>query len=193
MKSTKSTLAFRRKREGKTNYKKRLSFLKSGKPRIVIRRSLQGIVIQIVEYHVDGDKVLSSADSKQLKKYGWKVTTGNTPAAYLTGFLLAKKAQAKGIKEGIVDLGLQQSTKMSRIYGAVKGLIDGGFKLPFSEEILPDDNRINGKHIEEFAKALASEKEKYNKQFSNYIKVGVKPEELSKLLAQTKEKISQGA
>lgn len=189
MATTKDTIEFRRKREGKTNYKTRLNLLKGKTHRIVIRKSLQNIIAQIVEYHADGDKIIVTADSKELKKYNWKTATSNLPAAYLTGLLLAKKALAKGIKSGIVDLGLQRSTKGSRFYALVKGIIDGGFNIVCSEEILPTEERVSGKHIEEFAKSLLKDKARYEKYFSNYIKLNVKPEEISKLFNKTKEKI----
>ncbi len=189
MSSTKDTIGFRRKRQGKTNYKRRINLLKSKKLRIVIRKSLKNVVAQIVEYHPDGDRVLVSADSKELKKSGWKISTGNLPASYLTGLLLAKKALNKGLKEGIVDLGLQRSTKGSRIFAVIKGLLDGGFNLPSSEEIFPSEERMSGKHIEDLAKSCVENKEKYEKQFSHYLKVQVKPEEICKLFNKTKEQI----
>ena len=41
---------FKRKREGKTDYKKRLKLLSSSKPRLVIRKSLKNMTVQIIEY-----------------------------------------------------------------------------------------------------------------------------------------------
>ena len=45
--------AYRRKREGKTDYRKRLRLLLSGKPRLVIRRSLRDISAQVIEYYLE--------------------------------------------------------------------------------------------------------------------------------------------
>jgi large subunit ribosomal protein L18 len=42
---------------------------------------------------------------------------------------------------------LQISTKGSRIYAALKGVLDSGIKVPYSEEILPSEDRIKGRHI----------------------------------------------
>jgi large subunit ribosomal protein L18 len=81
-----------------------------------------------------------------LKKLGW-VRTGNVPASYLTGLLAGKKAKNKKVEEAILDMGLQISTKGSRIYAALKGVLDSGIKVPCSEEILPSEDRIRGKHI----------------------------------------------
>ncbi len=52
----KRTVPHRRKREAKTNYKKRLALLKSGEYRLVLRKTTNTMIAQIVEYHVDGDK-----------------------------------------------------------------------------------------------------------------------------------------
>jgi len=138
------TVKYRRKRERKTDYKKRLKYLLSHRPRIIIRRSLKGMVIQSVEYQEKGDKVLDTIKSTDLKKYGWDLPTGNIPAAYLTGLLFAKKAK---IKEGIVDLGFVSITKGSRLAATIKGIGDGGIKIKYSEKILPKEETIKGAHI----------------------------------------------
>jgi len=73
MKGKPKVIAFRRKREGKTDYKQRLRLVASDKPRLVIRRSNLHIITQIVEFHPDGDKVLITTTSKELQKFGWKM------------------------------------------------------------------------------------------------------------------------
>lgn len=193
MTTTRYTLGYRRKRIGKTDYNKRLNMLKSRILRVVVRRSNRNITLQVIEYHADGDKVLVTADSKELKKFGWTVNSGNIPVAYLTGLLLAKKALKKGYSEGILDAGLHKMSKGSRIYGALKGLLDGGMKIPCSEEILPVEDRYTGKHIENFAKMLESDKDKYHKTFSLYLKHKINPTELTKLFNKTKDAIIKGA
>ncbi len=182
------TIPFRRKREGKTNYRKRLALLKSGKHRLVIRRLLGTIVCQLVDYHPDGDKVLFAVSSRDLRKLGWKGHAANTPSAYLTGLLLGKKAVAGGIKSAILDIGLHNSMKGSRIYAALKGVLDAGLNVPSSEDSLPSDERVSGKHIEDYAKKLKGSPA-YEKQFSLYIKAGLKPEELSSSFEDVKKKI----
>jgi len=98
-------LAFRRRREGKTNYRKRLALLKSGKPRVVVRKSNKNIRVQFALYDMNGDKIVASAIGTELKKYGWNYSLSNTPAAYLTGLLAGKRAIKKGLKEGVLDIG----------------------------------------------------------------------------------------
>jgi len=142
----KYVILFKRRREKKTNYNKRIALLKSKKIRLVVRRSLSNISIQFVNFMPKGDTVVASASSTELKKLGWS-RTGNVPAAYLTGLLAGKKAKDKKIEEAVLDLGLQTSTKGSRVYAALKGVLDSGVNVPHSEEILPSEDRIKGKHI----------------------------------------------
>ena len=130
-------MPFKRRRKKRTNYKKRLALLKSENTRLVIRKSLSNISVQFVNFDTKGDQTVACALSTELKKIGWD-KTGNVPAAYLTGLLAGKKAREK-----------KTSTKGSRLYAALKGVIDSGISVPHSEEILPSEDRIKGKHISE--------------------------------------------
>ena len=138
-------MPFRRKRNGRTDYKKRLALLKSGLPRLVVRKSNKNIQLQIIQYLPDGDKVLATVRATELVKEGYKGNTGNIPAAYLTGLLLAKKANIKD--DLIVDIGLQKHQKGSRLYAAVKGAVDGGLKVRVKDDIFPPEARLNGEHL----------------------------------------------
>lgn len=138
---------YRRKREGKTDYHKRLALLQSRKPRLVIRKTLQQLIVQVVAYSADGDRVLCSVTQKDLQKAGWKHSPKNTPAAYLLGVALGKKALTKGVREAIVDLGLQNVVKGSKLFAVVKGCLDAGLQIPCSPEVMPSEDRIAGKHI----------------------------------------------
>jgi len=142
------SVKYRRRREGKTNYKKRLNLLKSRTTRFVVRLTNRYVIAQLVEYHPDGDKVMFTTTSKELKKYGWNISCSNTPAAYLTGFLCGLKGKDV-VKNAILDIGLIKSTKGSKVYAAEKGAIDAGIKIPISDKILPDEKRIKGAHISE--------------------------------------------
>ncbi|MBI2654664.1 50S ribosomal protein L18 [Candidatus Woesearchaeota archaeon] len=172
------TVPFRRKREGKTYYKKRLKMLLSNKFRFVVRKSLSNLRISVVEYDEKGDKVLFTLDSKALSKLGWKAGNGNLPSAYLTGLLAGKKAMEKGITEAILDLGFNESVKGSRLYAALAGAIDAGLKIPFNQEILPSKERISGEHIAKYALILKTDKAGYEARFSSYIKKGLNPENI---------------
>lgn len=179
------------RRSEKTDYRKRLSLLKSGKPRLTVRISSRNIIAQIVEYVPEGDKVLCGVSTRTLaKEYGWKGPRSNIPIAYLLGLLLAKKTD---IKEAILDIGKRRSIHHSKLYSVVKGMNDGGVIIPASEEVFPSEERLNGEHIKKYAETLASDnKEKYDKTFSGYLSSGLKPEEVPSILSDIKSKITGG-
>ena len=182
-------LPFRRKREGLTDYKKRLKLLLAHKPRLVVRKSLKNVVAQIVEYDEKGDRILVSAQSGELDKFGWKISKSNLPSAYLVGLLLGKKAKGKGVKEMVLDMGLQKSVKGSRIYALLKGIIDSGVNVAHSKDMLPDENRIKGEHIAKYASELKKDDAKYKKIFGQYLKNNVDPTSINKYFEEIKNKI----
>ncbi len=180
------TVPFKRKRKSRTDYSKRLRYLKSEKIRIVIRSSNNNLVIQGIDFKEEGDKILGFAKSTDLKKMGWKYNLGNVPSAYLIGLYFGTRYGDK-IKEAIIDLGLKPIKKGDRLSAAIKGIVDSGIKIPHSDSIFPDEKKINGSTISEYAKSLSSNKEVYEKQFSKYLKEGVKPENISEEFEKTKK------
>lgn len=171
----------RRRREGKTNYHKRYRMVFSRRLRFVIRKTNKYIDIKIIQFDPKGDITLVSAHSRELvTKYGWKGGTSSTPAAYLTGYLAALRALKKGIREAVADIGLHRPVKGSRVFAAVKGGLDAGLEIPVSPEVLPDDSRVRGEHIAEWASSLKENSpELFEKQFSSIIKNGLDPQEYS--------------
>ena len=148
----------RRYRERKTDYRLRLKLLRNRKPRIVVRKSLKATRVQFVEYSPQGDKILVSAISNELtKEYGWKYSVATTPAAYLTGLLAGKRAKDKGIKQGVLDIGLYQPTIGSIVFATLKGVLDAGVECPHDPEILPKEDRINGTHLNKDIKPIVGE------------------------------------
>ena len=181
---------FRRRREGKTNYRSRRALVLSGVPRLVVRLSLKHTIVQVIEAEAIGDKVIVSAHSRELAKtYGWLSNGGNIPSAYLTGLLCGFKAKANCVEKAFLDVGLNIPSKGTRIFAALKGIIDAGVEVPHSEEILPDEGRISGKHIADYGTQLASDPEVYKKKFSKYISRGLRPEELTEHFSDMKNKI----
>lgn len=190
MRGKTQVVAHRRRREGLTDYKQRIRLLKSGKPRFVVRKSINNVTCQIVEYSKDGDKTIVSVNSNDVKKLGWKGNPGNLPASYLVGLLCGSRANKKKIKDAVLDSGLYVSTPGSRIYSALKGAVDSGLKIPHSEEILPKEERIKGEHIAALAKKIKSEKpDEYKKRFSIYLKNKLSPENLPKHFDEVRKKI----
>ena len=137
---------FRRRREKKTDYRKRFIFLKAKEPRLVIRKTNRYIIAQIVKSKEAQDSTICYVNSKELSKFGWNFSFKNIPAAYLTGFLIAKKAKEKDVNKVIIDMGLYRSTKGSKIYAVIKGAFDYGLDIKFKENIIPTNERIEGKH-----------------------------------------------
>lgn len=183
-------VAFRRRRKGKTDYQQRRGLVLSGLPRLVVRGSLGNMIVEVVRAEAGGDKVVAYAHSKELtKKQGWLGGTGNISAAYLTGLICGFRAVEQGIGEAVFDIGLQHPSKGSRVFAALKGAVDAGLKVPFDKAKLPDEKRIMGQHIVEYARLLSSNMEAYQKRFSAQLSAGLKPEETSAHFAQVKEKI----
>ena len=181
----------KRRREKKTDYKKRLGMLKSGSVRLVVRRTINNIHIQAVEYAETGDKTMVEVSAKNLNAYGWKGHPANLPAAYLTGYLAGLRCIKKGIKKAILDIGLQTSVKENAVYAAVAGAIEAGMELPVNKGILPSKGRISGMHIAEYAKKIKEDKERYDRQFAMYLKNKLDPEKLPDHFEEVKKKIAE--
>jgi len=93
---------YRRRREGKTDYRARKRLVaqdknkyNSPKYRLVVRVSNKDIVTQIAYAKIEGDIVLAAAYSHELKNYGVKTGLSNYAAAYATGLLLARRVLTK--------------------------------------------------------------------------------------------------
>jgi large subunit ribosomal protein L18 len=183
-------VAFRRRREGKTDYQQRRGLVLSGLPRLVVRGSLRNMMAEIIKAESNGDKVIAYAHSSELtRKYGWLGDTGNISAAYLSGLLCGFRALDQGVKEAVLDLGLHHPSKGSRVFAALKGVLDAGLVIPFDEAKLPDQKRISAQHVVEYARFLSSNPEAYQKRFSTQLSRGLKPEEFTAHFAEVKERI----
>lgn len=193
MRHTKKVIKFRRRRQGRTNYKLRLGYLKSGKTRLVVRIALRNILVQIIDYSPGGDRVLFTCHSHRLRDFGWKGYMANLPAAYLVGLLCGKRAQKlkKKVNELILDCGKSSLSKGNIVYSVLKGVVDSGIKVAYSDKNLPPSSRICGKHIEEYAKKIKDAPD-YKLRFSNYIKQNLDPSNISKHFEEVKNKILSG-
>lgn len=145
-------IAKRRRLEHKTNYAKRRRLLEGKKPRVIIRKSNKYITIQYIESSIAQDNVKLTVISSQLIDYGWpKEKIGSLKslgAAYLTGLLFGFKM--KNNKEAILDTGLIRSTTGSRIYAALNGIVDSGFKIAHNNKVFPSKERINSENLNKF-------------------------------------------
>jgi len=93
---------YRRRREGKTDYRARLRLVKQDKNkynthkyRLVVRFSNRDITCQIVYATIQGDVVVAAAYAHELPQYGLKVGLTNYSAAYCVGLLVARRVLTK--------------------------------------------------------------------------------------------------
>ncbi|MES3516521.1 MAG: 50S ribosomal protein L18 [Natronomonas sp.] len=141
----------RRRREARTNYHQRLRLLKSGKPRLVARKSNNHTRAQLIVTGTDGDETVAAASSADLSEYGWEAPTGNLPAAYLTGFLAGLRAVEAGIEEAVLDIGLNTATPGNKVFAVQEGAIDAGVEIPHNDDVFAEWDRTRGVHIAEYA------------------------------------------
>jgi large subunit ribosomal protein L18 len=159
----------RRRREGKTDYGKRLKFLKSNSPRLVFRKTNRYIIAQYVTSKASQDKVEIGMTSKDLKKFGWpeefEGSLKSLPASYLTGLLMGREINKKRLKVPIVDFGMTRVISKNRGYAFLKGIVDAGVKIKCDEKQFPEEERISGKNMkEDFSKTFEEIKSKIEKE-----------------------------
>ena len=147
----------RRRREGKTDYLKRIKLLKSNSPRVVFRKTNRYLIVQYILSKEAQDRVILGVNSKKLLGYGWpKELEGSLKsisAAYLTGFLLGRNILKEKLEKPIVDFGMNRAIHKSKPYALLKGLIDSGIKINCPKEAFPEEERIKGENmIEDFSK-----------------------------------------
>jgi large subunit ribosomal protein L18 len=150
---------FRRRREGKTDYRIRLRLLKSGRARAVVRLTDRRVRVALVSYDPTGDRVVAAADSRELGRLEFPAASlASTPAAYLTAYLAGLRAKAAGTEAAVLDAGLRHPTEGGRLAAALKGLLDAGLEVPHGEGGFPSADRLNGTHL---AKPLPNPIEAY--------------------------------
>jgi len=134
----------RRRKQGKTDYKKRMNLLKGLRPRVTFRKTNRYLVVQYILSNEAQDKIVFGITSKKLLKYGWpknfEGSLKSIPASYLTGYLFGKIILEKKLKEPIIDFGMLRTLHKSKIYSFLKGIIDSGIKIQCNKEIFPEFN-----------------------------------------------------
>jgi large subunit ribosomal protein L5e len=93
---------FRRRRQGKTDYRARKRLCAQAKDkynqpkwRLVVRITNKYVISQIVKPLIIGDDVVCSAYSSELPRYGLTVGLKNYAACYCTGLLIARRMLTK--------------------------------------------------------------------------------------------------
>ncbi|KAF3789958.1 60S ribosomal protein L5 [Nymphaea thermarum] len=176
----------------------------------IINKTNKDVIAQITSASIAGDLVLAAAYSHELPRYGLEVGLTNYAAAYCTGLLLARRvlkmlemdeeyqgnveatgedfsvepADSRRPFRALLDVGLVRTTTGNRVFGALKGALDGGLDIPhsdkrfagFSKEQKHLDAEVHrkyifGGHVAAYMKTLMEdEPEKYQSQFSEYVK-----------------------
>lgn len=180
-------VAFKRRNEGKTDYGARIKLIELDKARLVARITNNHVIAQIIKVAPEGDETIISAHSNELKKMGWLASTKNSSAAYLTGYLCGKKALAENVDEAVLDIGLKSPTKGTKVFAVLKGVVDSGLHVPHGESVLPDESRIKGEHVAQYAESLSEEELK--KKFGAYLENGLSPKDLPDHFEKIKQKI----
>jgi len=140
----------KRKLERKTDYGKRIKFLKSRGPRIAFRRSNRYLISQYITSEEAKDRIKFGLNSKMLIQYGWPEKSKNlksTPASYLLGILTGKKILEEHLEIPVIDFGMLRVLPKTRIQAFIKGVVDSGLKIKYKNEAFPSEDRITGKHL----------------------------------------------
>jgi len=191
------------------------------KYRFVVRFTNRDVVCQIFSADITcGDVCALAAYSHELAAYGITLGLTNYSAAYCTGLLLARRVNAKyklayeGNTEvgedyhieadgdnnpfkAVLDVGLKRTTTGSRIFGALKGFIDGGVDCPHSDRRFPGSKVENGEatadpavhrkyilggHVADYMKSLQEDDEEaYQRQFKRFVEAGITADKLAGL------------
>jgi large subunit ribosomal protein L5e len=208
----------------------------SPKYRFIVRLTNRTVITQVAYSTIEGDHIIAAAYSSELPKYGIKVGLTNYAACYATGLLCARRVLTKlGLadayegkeecdgemyaveenEEGarpfrcFLDLGLGYATQGNRIFGVMKGAIDGGLDIPHCEqgkrlvgyegegkdgeldtEVL--QNWIFGRHIADYMADIEEEDpDFYAEKFSRYIAAGIDSENMEEMYVTAHEKIRE--
>ncbi|PSS35749.1 60S ribosomal protein, partial [Actinidia chinensis var. chinensis] len=191
------------------------------KYRFIVRFTNKDIIAQIASASIAGDIVLASAYSHELPRYGLEVGLTNYAAAYCTGLLLARRvlktlemddeyqgnveatgedfsvepAESRRPFRALLDVGLIRTTTGNRVFGALKGALDGGLDIPHSDKrfagFSADSKQLDvevhrkyvyGGHVAAYMRTLMEdEPEKYQSQFSMYVKRGLDPDGIEEM------------
>merc|ERR1712187_513387 len=168
--------------------------------------------------------IVSQANSSELTKYGIQVGHKNYAAAYATGLLIARRTLKhfgldetfKGKEEldgeeyhiedeeteqrpfkAILDVGIRRTCVGARMWGALKGAVDGGLHVPHSAKNFPGfkpaeekgadpeydaeahKDRIFGNHVQEYMEMMKEEDPtKYEAHFAKSIAEGIEPDKV---------------
>jgi len=206
------------------------------KYRLIVRFTNRKVIMQLAYATVMGDILVAQAISTELEKFGIPAGYKNYSAAYATGLLMARRVLKKfGLDETfkgkeaidgedyhvedeenedrkpfkcILDAGLQTTCSGARIWGALKGAVDGGLHVPhnnrnFPGYTAPDEKgaepqydaeahkeKIFGGHVKDYMESMAEEDPtKYEAHFAKYIAGDIDADKMEDMYSSAHEKI----
>merc|ERR1711970_1559759 len=192
------------------------------KYRMIVRSTNKDVVCQIAYSRMQGDIIVAAAYSHELPRYGLSVGLKNYAAHYCTGLLLARRVLQKFKMDELykgqeevdgeeynvepnddgprpfrcfLDVGLTRTTTGNKVFGALKGAVDGGLDIPHNCKRFPGYdsdskkfdaethcNYIYGGNVADYMRYLSEEdSEAYEKQFARYVKLGLDADKLEDL------------
>jgi len=207
------------------------------KYRLIVRISNRSVLCQVAYATIAGDIVVAQATSRELGNYGIPVGHKNYGACYATGLLIARRTLKKfGLDEAIkgkeeidggdfhvededndqrpfkviLDVGIRRTCVGSRMWGALKGAVDGGLYVPHSTKNFPGykapdekgqegeydaeahKERIFGTHVKEYMEMLQEEDPtKYEAHFASFIKEGIDADGMTEMYEEGHKKIRE--
>jgi len=196
-----------------------------------VRITNKDVICQFIQPKITGDHTLCAAYAHELPKYGIEVGLTNYAACYATGLLAARRLLKKmaldekyeGQEEpdgemflvehddgprpftAVLDVGLVRTTTGNRVFGALKGAVDGGINIPHSEKRFPGYDRegkeydaethkkyIFGGHVAEYMELLEEEDpERYQTQFAKFIEKEIEGDGLEDMYKEAHTKIRE--
>merc|ERR1719215_1260702 len=181
--------------------------------------------------------IIAQAASTELSKYGVPVGHKNYAAAYCTGLLVARRVLKKfGLDETfkgkeeadgeefhiedeegdqrplkcILDVGIRRTCVGARMWGALKGAVDGGLHVPHNTKNFPGykpaedkgaegeydaeahKDRIFGTHVKEYMEMMQEEDPtKYEAHFSKFIADGIDADGMEEMYTNAHDKIKE--
>lgn len=207
------------------------------KYRLIVRFTNSKVICQVAYATIRGDIVVAAATSTELSKFGVSGGYKNYAAAYCTGLLIARRVLKKfGLDDTfkgqeeidaedyhveeeehdsrpfkcILDVGLQRTTNGHRMWGALKGAVDGGLHIPHTNKRFPGfkapedkggeaeydaeahKERIFGTHIKEYMEMMAEEDpNKYEAHFSKFIENSIDADGVEDMYTEAHSKIRE--
>jgi large subunit ribosomal protein L5e len=207
------------------------------KYRLIVRFTNRKVICQVAYATIAGDKIVSAATSAELAKFGIPCGHKNYAAGYATGLLIARRTLKKfGLDETfkgkeeadgedyhvedeegdqrplkcILDVGIRRTCVGARMWGVLKGAVDGGLHVPHNNKNFPGykpseekgadpeydaeahKDRILGNHVKEYMEMMQEEDStKYEAHFAKFIEADIDAEKMEEMYTEAHSKIRE--